>query len=325
MSLCFCSTSSMLVCLHRLILPHPLPNSHIRPPTCSYYFFFRRAKGSKISNVADATNPESAHAKYAESDVAPFGLPKTSSPPKLNVLNNSPIKPTPLYHFLFMKIARLMTKSKQKLKFLADLCNSTTLFLCFCETFLHDGIQDSEIQIPDFSIVRSDRYSRVGGGVCVYVRTTVNFKICLCFSNSVRELLILKLQNPSTIIIIIYRPSCLDCNFIDVISRTEQYILTISAPLPNIILLGDFNFPLIDWSNPNSQCPMSSPLFHLSDHLFLSQQVSKPTRNSNILDLIFSPNNLINSIDICDTFISDHRMLTVETNIPMSPPCFPQN
>ena len=80
-----------------------------------------------------------------------------------------------------------------------------------------------------------------------------------------------------------------------------------------IIFLGDFNFPLINWSTPNSQCPLSSPLFHLSDHLFLSQQVAKPTRNSKILDLIFSPNDLINSIDICDTFISDHRMLTVET------------
>ena len=79
--------------------------------------FFRRAKGSKISNVADATNPESTHAKYAESDVAPFALPKTLSPPKPNVLNNSPIKPTPLYHFMFMNIAHLMTKSKQKLVF----------------------------------------------------------------------------------------------------------------------------------------------------------------------------------------------------------------
>ena len=119
---------------------------------------------------------------------------------------------------MVMNIARLMTKNKQKLKFLADLCNSTTLFLCFCETFLHDGIQDSEIQIPDFSIARSDRYSRVGGGVCVYVRNTVNFKICLCFSNSVCELLILKLQSPSIIIIIIYRPpSCRD--FIDVIIK----------------------------------------------------------------------------------------------------------
>ena len=100
---------------------------------------------------------------------------------------------------MFMNIARLMTKSKQKLKdFLADLCNSTTFFLCFCETFLHDGIQDSEIQISNFSIAGSDRYSRVGGGVCAYVRNTVNFKICLCFSNSVYD-----------------------------INRAEQYILTI--------------------------------------------------------------------------------------------------
>ena len=70
-----------------------------------------------------------------------------------------------------------MTKNIQKLKFLADLCNSITLFLCFCETFLHDGIQDSEIQIPDFSIARSDRYSMVGGGVCVYVRNIVNLSL----------------------------------------------------------------------------------------------------------------------------------------------------
>ena len=33
--------------------------------------------------------------------------------------------------------------------------------------FLHDGIGDSEIQIPEFSITRCDRLSRVGGGVCI--------------------------------------------------------------------------------------------------------------------------------------------------------------
>ena len=83
-----------------------------------------------------------------------------------------------------MNIARLMTRSKLKLQFLADLCNSTILFLCFCETLLHDGIQDSEIKIPDFSIARSDRYPRVGDGVCVYVRNTENFLICPFFKLS---------------------------------------------------------------------------------------------------------------------------------------------
>ena len=51
--------------------------------------------------------------------------------------------------------------------------------------------------------------------------------------------------------------------------------------------------------------------------LFLSQQVHRPTRKSYILDLTFCPNELINSIVVSDTFISDHRMITVETNIPV--------
>ena len=52
-----------------------------------------------------------------------------------------------MFLFLFMNIAHLISKTKQKLKFLADLCDVNTLFLCFCETFLHDGIGDIEIQI----------------------------------------------------------------------------------------------------------------------------------------------------------------------------------
>ena len=43
----------------------------------------------------------------------------------------------------------------------------------------------------------------------------------------------------------------------------------------------------------------------------------RPTGKSNILDFIFCPNELINTIVVSDTFISDHRMITVETNIPV--------
>ena len=43
----------------------------------------------------------------------------------------------------------------------------------------------------------------------------------------------------------------------------------------------------------------------------------RPTRKSNILDLIFCPSKLINTIVVSDTFISDHRMITVDTSIPV--------
>ena len=114
-----------------------------------------------------------------------------------------------------------------------------------------------------------------------------------------------------------YRPpSCTIHEFDDIIDKVNQFVFSLSSPLPNIIILGDFNFPGVDWSSPNH--PSSShPLVYLCDSLFISQQVHRPTRKSNILDLIFCPIELINSISIFDTFISDHRIITVETHIPV--------
>ena len=70
-----------------------------------------------------------------------------------------------------MNIAHLYAKYRQKKQqLLADYCDSSTMFICLCEKFLHGGILDSEVQIPGFIIVRSDRVSRPGGGVCLYLR-----------------------------------------------------------------------------------------------------------------------------------------------------------
>ena len=86
-----------------------------------------------------------------------------------NVLNEACPNPSFMFHLFFMNTAHLISKTKHKLKFLGDLCDTDTAFLCFCETFLHNGIRDIEIQIPEFSITRCDRLSRVGGGVCIYI------------------------------------------------------------------------------------------------------------------------------------------------------------
>ena len=54
-------------------------------------------------------------------------------------------------------------------------------------------------------------------------------------------------------------------------------------------MLGDFNFPNIDWSVwscSTTSCPMAGPLIDLVGLLFLAQQVKEPTRKLIILDLI---------------------------------------
>ena len=121
-----------------------------------------------------------------------------------------------------MKIAHLYSKTKQKVKFISDLCNLNTLFLCFCETWLKDDIFDSEIQIPGLSLIRCARKVRAGGGVCVHLRHSVGFDTCLSYSNSVCEVLVLRLHQPSLILVLLYRPpSCSAVDFKDAIYHVE--------------------------------------------------------------------------------------------------------
>ena len=263
--------------------------------------------------------------------MAPINKDSISTSPHLHdSVNDRSITLVPsMYSFIFMNVARLITLTKRKSEILSDLCDKSTLFLCLCETFLHEGILDSEIKISGFSIIGCDRSSRTGGGVCVYVSNSTTYDICLSYSNSVCELLILRLHKPALIIILMYRPpNCLPEDFNDIISRSRAIILSMSSPLPNIIMLGDFNFPDINWLNPDYNCPDASPLILFSDCLFLNQQVSAPTRKSNILDLFFFPDDFINCIDITDSVISDHRIITAKTLIPISqsfPPCQTMN
>jgi len=224
----------------------------------------------------------------------------------------------PLYHFILLNIARLLTKTKAKHKVIAEMCNQCTLFICLCETFLADGVLDSEVQIQGFSLTRSDRILREGGGACIYINSSILFDVCLKYSNYYCDLLIVKLHHPSLTIILMYRPPvCPAHEFDDIIERAKSYYMSLSSPLPNIIMLGDFNFPDTNWSNPNPSCPSAGPLINLSNQFFLNQQVTEPTRKLNILDLIFCSDNLLNTISISDTSLSDHRLIYSETCLPV--------
>ena len=90
--------------------------------------------------------------------------------------------------------------------------------------------------------------------------------------------------------------------------------MALPSPLPNIIMLGEFNFPNIDWSCSTTSCPMAGPLIDLAGVLFLSQK--EPTRKIDILDPIFCPDDLVNYITTTDTFLSDHQ-INVSTSIPV--------
>ena len=108
-----------------------------------------------------------------------------------------------------------------------------------------------------------------------WLQETVCEEIC--------DLVIVKLHQSSLIIILMYRPpTCPITEFNDIILKTKSYIMSLPSPLPNIIMLGDFNFHNIDWSRSTTSCPMAGPLIDLAGLLFLTQQVKVPTRKLNV-------------------------------------------
>ena len=118
--------------------------------------------------------------------------------------------------------------------------------------------------------------------MCVYVSNSTAYDTCLAYSNYVCELLILRLHKPALIIILLYcPPTCSPEDFNDIISRSRAINLAMSSPLPNIIMLGDFNFPDINWLNRDYNCHDASPLILCSDLLFLIPISSLPCQTMN--------------------------------------------
>ena len=76
-----------------------------------------------------------------------------------------------------------------------------TLFsdiLSINETRLDDSISDDEVYIPGYDIIRRDRdhNGRFGGGICIYVRSNINFSLRPDLSDIHLENLCIEIRKP---------------------------------------------------------------------------------------------------------------------------------
>ena len=90
--------------------------------------------------------------------------------------------------------------------------------------------------------------------------------------------------------------------------------------IDNVILVGDFNFPKIDWTSCSSQIDLDNVFLTMVEENALQQLVLKPTRGENILDLLLTSNtDLIEDLVVEEPFSnSDHMSLNF--NIKFLPP-----
>ena len=142
-------------------------------------------------------------------------------------------------------------------------------------------------------------------------------KTLLSYCNSTCEVLIVKLSEPDVVLVLIYRPpNATAASFNDIIQRTEETIRALESPLPEVMMLGDFNFPGVLWDSTISEQNVHlSSLVKLRDFLYLDQVIKDPTRKSNTLDLLFCNESIIKSIETMKLLSQIITLFTCSLNL----------
>ena len=200
--------------------------------------------------------------------------------------------------------------------------NNATI-IALTETHLNEEILDAEIKVDGFEIFRADRLGAKKGGVALYIREDLQCAPELILSCSIGniETLILYMKKLNLLFMLIYRPPTSENqDFRATISKINDEICRLLIPMPSIILTGDFNFPMIQWSsgdvsgttvNIRIQCEI---LMRFTSELFMTQIIRESTRGNNILDLLYiNDEDLILKVDIQDTDLSDHKIIMCYT------------
>lgn len=207
--------------------------------------------------------------------------------------------------FVLANIRSYLPKRESVEAFLDD--HGTDIAI-FTESWLSDNISDEELldNNKPFFIYRRDRASRRGGGVLVFIKTSLNSSLLM--THPCQEILCIRitLSTSTCIVIACYRPPDSDSSFIaDFYS--VLLVLNTRFPKANYILCGDFNFPDIDWGNLSTSSRQAKDFLDVVMTFNLTQAVNFPTRGSNTLDLVFASSpELIQYISSTDGF-SDHN------------------
>ena len=189
------------------------------------------------------------------------------------------------------------------------------------ETMLDDSIEDHEIDISGYDILRKDR-NRHGGGVAIYVRSIIDYKIRYDLMIDNLETITVEIQKPKAKPFLIntwYRPPN---SSLEVFDSYEDIVKNMDIEDKEMVLVGDFN---CDWSLESSNSnPQKTRLVDIANLFQLEQQINEPTRvtktTSTLIDLAFSNRpELIVTSGVEHLGISDHSLIYICRKISIPP------
>lgn len=183
---------------------------------------------------------------------------------------------------------------------------------CLSETWLHEGVDDSYLNIDNYTFLRRDRGTR-GGGVGIYIKNDLSFKL-FQYDSTIEQLWVfIHLNHKVFAVGVIYRPPwCAYGGFVD---ELENALSEIVPQCDTVVLMGDFNI--------NIQFQDNLPATVLSDAMTsfnLEQIIDSPTcfsgTNPSTIDLIFvSDRALVLDSGVRDISISNHALIFCHLNV----------
>ena len=185
------------------------------------------------------------------------------------------------------------------------------------ESKLHLNVQDAEVSLPTYNLLRQDRPNdAIGGGVVIYVKNhlalqpiAVKFPLSQMFD--ILGCKIITESGPLNLVVVYRRPCSMPADDDILLTALES-----TTKLPgDLVMLGDFNAPAIDWETwtCSTRRSYASKLLDFALTQSLSQSVTKPTRivagqTPSVLDLIFHkyPNAVTSMTSLAPLGLSDH-------------------
>ena len=178
------------------------------------------------------------------------------------------------------------------------------------ETWLTSSIYNKEILPSNFAIYRNDRGTR-GGGVLLAVNLSIPSKIVSC-PDDIKAIVIELFPQHPVKLCLVYNPPKTGLLY------QQKLISFLSDNMQtdgNVIILGDFNTPDIDWHTLTADSNFSIQLCNLIFQYNYSQVVTSPTHeHGNLLDLVITNNDdIISDVQVHSegTFIkSDYYLVS---------------
>ena len=181
------------------------------------------------------------------------------------------------------------------------------------ETWLNKGIDDGEIELPGYSIIRRDSGERIGGGVIIYIRDGLVFTERNDLHNN-NEAIWIQVNRSGC------KPLIIGCIYRPPNQQVDKFLEDFNNSLAEIeshsdkIILGDFNIDYSSEKKRNANQSDRRKLKGIADLHDIQKIIDFPTciaeHSESQIDLIFTDNvHKIVDFGVKDFGISDHSMV----------------